>query len=178
MLCYGSPSKHTAAGLQWPRMTTRRDFLARLISLALFSIGTRAFAAPEAIEKIHRSEEEWRARLTPEQFRVLRHAGTEPKFSSPLDRHTATGEYRCAGCDLTLFTSDMKYDSRTGWPSFFTVIPGRVGTRRDYTLFFMPRTEYHCARCDGHQGHLFHDGPPPTGLRYCNNGVALRFVPG
>ena len=130
----------------------------------------------EPIGTIHRSEDEWRTLLTPEQFRVLRQEGTERRFSSPLDKMTATGEYRCAGCDLTLFTSEMKYDSTTGWPSFFTVIPGRVNTRFDHSLFFL-RTEYHCARCGGHHGHLFDDGPPLTGHRYCNNGVALTFVP-
>jgi peptide-methionine (R)-S-oxide reductase len=133
-------------------------------------------APDEPIRKIHRTETEWRALLTPEQFRVLRREGTEQRFSSPLDKLTDKGEYRCAGCELTLFTSDMKYDSKTGWPSFFTVIPGRVETKPDRSLFLV-RTEYHCARCGGHQGHRFDDGPKPTGLRYCNNGVALSFKP-
>ena len=156
----------------------RRQFLTSLTGLSALLVGRIALgqqAPVPAIEKIHRSEDEWRALLTPEQFRVLRHEGTEARFSSPLNPNTGKGEYRCAGCDLTLFTSEMKYDSKTGWPSFFTVIPGRVETKQDYWLI-LPRTEYHCARCGGHHGHLFHDGPRPTGLRYCNNGVALRFV--
>lgn len=136
-----------------------------------------ALAMPSPVESLHRSDDEWRALLTPEQFRILRQQGTEPKFSSALNRETRQGDYRCAGCDLGLFTSEMKYESGTGWPSFFTVISGRVKTKRDHTVFFMPRTEYHCARCESHQGHLFDDGPAPTGLRYCNNGLALRFVP-
>ena len=159
---------------------TRRTFFTAVLGLSALLVGRRAFGeddgTAEPIQKIHRSEDEWRKLLTPEQFRVLRKEGTERRFSSPLDQMTAKGEYRCAGCDLTLFTSEMKFDSKTGWPSFFTVIPGRVKTRLDHSLFFL-RTEYHCARCRGHQGHVFEDGPPPTGLRYCNNGVALTFVP-
>jgi peptide-methionine (R)-S-oxide reductase len=122
------------------------------------------------------SEAEWRERLTPEEFRVLRKEGTERAGTSPLDKTYAPGTYHCAGCDLPLFTSDMKFDSGTGWPSFFDVIDGAIETKRDFKLI-LPRTEYHCARCGGHQGHVFNDGPPPTGLRYCNNGVALRFAP-
>jgi peptide-methionine (R)-S-oxide reductase len=121
-------------------------------------------------------ESEWKARLTAEEFRVLRKEGTERAGSSPLDREKRAGTFVCAGCALPLFTSDMKFDSGTGWPSFFTVFDGAVGTKTD-TKFFMTRTEYHCARCGGHQGHVFNDGPRPTGLRYCNNGVALDFVP-
>ncbi|WP_084327199.1 peptide-methionine (R)-S-oxide reductase MsrB [Salinarimonas rosea] len=121
------------------------------------------------------SEAQWRERLTPEQFHVLRKEGTERAGTSPLDAEYRTGTFHCAGCDLPLFTSDMKFDSGTGWPSFFDTIEGAVETRRDFKLI-LPRTEYHCARCGGHQGHVFKDGPPPTGLRYCNNGVALRFV--
>lgn len=128
------------------------------------------------IEKVIRSNEEWRRLLSPEQFRVLRDEGTERPFTSPLNAEKRKGEYRCAGCDLPLFRSEMKYDSGTGWPSFFTVIEGRVETKVDFKLIY-PRTEYHCARCGGHQGHRFNDGPPPTGERWCNNGVALTFVP-
>ncbi|APE30097.1 peptide-methionine (R)-S-oxide reductase [Halomonas aestuarii] len=130
----------------------------------------------EGLEVLDLSEAEWRERLSDAQFDVLRQAGTEPAYSSPLDKETREGEYRCAGCDLLLFTSDMKYDSGTGWPSFFEHVEGHLLTSVDYFLVF-PRTEYHCARCAGHQGHVFEDGPEPTGLRWCNNGLALRFVP-
>ena len=122
------------------------------------------------------SDAEWRRRLTPEQYDILRREGTEPAGSSPLDREKRKGDYLCAGCDNLLFTSEMKYDSGTGWPSFFTAVDGALGTKTDYKLIW-PRTEYHCARCGGHHGHLFKDGPRPTGLRYCNNGIALKFVP-
>ena len=130
----------------------------------------------EGLEVLELSEAEWRERLSEEQFEILREAGTEPAFSSPLDKETREGEYRCAGCDLPLFTSAMKYDSGTGWPSFFTHVKGHLLTSVDYWMV-IPRTEYHCARCGGHQGHVFDDGPEPTGLRWCNNGLALRFVP-
>lgn len=119
---------------------------------------------------------EWRERLTDMEFYVLREEGTERAGTSPLDKEYGKGSYVCAGCGLELFTSEMKFDSRTGWPSFFTTIPGAVGTKEDRKLF-MKRTEYHCIRCGGHQGHVFKDGPQPTGLRYCNNGVALDFIP-
>lgn len=127
------------------------------------------------IEPLELSAEEWRERLTSEQYAVLREEDTEPAGSSPLDKEYGEGEYHCAGCDLLLFTSAMKYDSGTGWPSFFEHVEGHLLTKTDYYLVF-PRTEYHCARCGGHQGHVFEDGPQPTGLRWCNNGVALKFV--
>ncbi len=159
----------------------RRLFLAGLLGTASLPLIRATYSAnPEAtsakIEKIRRSDAEWRKVLTPEQFDVLREEGTERARSSPLNDEKRAGEYRCAGCDLALFTSDMKYDSGTGWPSFYTSIPGHLETKRDFKLI-LPRTEYHCARCGGHQGHIFDDGPPPTGKRWCNNGVALKFVP-
>lgn len=132
-------------------------------------------AAPD-IEMLVLSEEAWRERLSNDAYYVLRQEGTEPPFSSPLDNEVREGEYRCAGCDLPLFTSAMKYDSGTGWPSFYTHIEGHLLSKLDFKMIW-PRTEYHCARCEGHQGHVFNDGPEPTGLRWCNNGVALRFVP-
>ncbi|NMG55480.1 peptide-methionine (R)-S-oxide reductase MsrB [Aromatoleum aromaticum] len=158
----------------------RRLFLAALFGSAaaplVRSVEQSTEALPLKIEKIHRSDEEWRKLLTPEQFRVLRDDGTESAGSSPLNDEKRKGEYVCAGCELPLFTSDMKYDSGTGWPSFFTTIPGHVETKLDFRMI-LPRTEYHCARCGGHQGHVFDDGPPPSGKRWCNNGVALKFVP-
>ncbi|MGQ7245818.1 peptide-methionine (R)-S-oxide reductase MsrB [Halomonas sp. V046] len=128
------------------------------------------------VEPLELSDDEWRERLTPAQYDVLRDAGTEPAGSSPLDQEKREGEFRCAGCDLLLFTSAMKYDSGTGWPSFFEHVEGHLLSEVDYKILW-PRTEYHCARCGGHQGHVFEDGPEPTGLRWCNNGVALKFVP-
>lgn len=126
--------------------------------------------------EITRSEEEWRRILTPAQFHVLRRHGTERAGSSPLDKEYRPGTYACAGCGLPLFSSETKFDSGTGWPSFWAPIEGAVGTSEDRS-FFMTRTEVHCCRCGGHLGHVFDDGPPPTGLRYCMNGVALAFRP-
>ncbi len=122
------------------------------------------------------SPTDWKERLTPAEFNVLRREGTERPWSSPLNDEKRDGVFACRGCELPLFNADTKYDSRTGWPSFFDVIEGNVATKVDNKLF-LPRTEYHCARCGGHQGHVFTDGPRPTGLRYCNNGVALIFIP-
>ncbi len=118
----------------------------------------------------------WRARLTPEQFRVLRQHGTERAGTSPLNAEKRPGAFACAGCGAKLFDADTKFDSGTGWPSFFAPLEGAVGTTTD-RKFFMTRTEVHCARCGGHLGHVFPDGPRPTGLRYCMNGVAMRFEP-
>ena len=127
-------------------------------------------------EPLRKSEAEWKQTLDAAQFNVLRQEGTERPFSSPLNDEKRPGLFVCAGCTLPLFSSAMKFDSGTGWPSFFTLIPDHLGTKQDYKLI-VPRTEYHCVRCGGHQGHVFDDGPQPTGLRYCNNGVALRFIP-
>lgn len=122
------------------------------------------------------TDAQWRERLSPLAYQVLRHEGTERAGTSPLNDEHRRGVYHCRGCDLALFPSRFKFDSGTGWPSFFDVNDGAVGTRTDRSLG-MVRTEYHCARCLGHQGHVFNDGPQPTGLRYCNNGVALTFRP-
>lgn len=158
----------------------RRNFLA-LVGLA----GAAAFVGrdlaaveqkPGRADKVDKTDEEWRKVLTKEQYYILREEGTEPPRSSPLDKQYGKGIYVCAGCELPLFSSDTKYDSGTGWPSFYKPLPEAIETKLDFKLIY-PRTEYHCARCGGHQGHVFKDGPPPTGLRYCNNGLALKFVP-
>ncbi len=122
------------------------------------------------------SDDAWRKRLSPEQFEILRRRGTEIPGSSPLEHEHRAGTFACSGCDLPLFSSMTKFDSGTGWPSFFTSIPSHLVTKQDFQLI-LPRTEYHCARCGGHQGHVFDDGPAPTGQRWCNNGVALKFLP-
>jgi len=129
------------------------------------------------VDKIDKSDEEWRKLLTPQQYDVLRREGTERAFSSELNKQYAKGTYVCAGCELALFTSETKFDSGTGWPSFYAPIEGHTETKRDFKII-LPRTEYHCARCGGHQGHVFSDGPKPTGQRWCNNGVALTFISG
>jgi peptide-methionine (R)-S-oxide reductase len=131
---------------------------------------------PLPSEPLKLSKEEWRKRLNPTQFNILREEGTEPPGTSPLNNEKRPGVFVCVGCNLALFTSDMKYESGTGWPSFFTTIPGVFTNKTDYKLI-LPRSEYHCIRCGGHHGHVFDDGPPPTGKRWCNNGVALKFIP-
>ena len=159
-------------------MVTRRVFLeigAAGLALAAIRWSTVGPSAAETFA-VNYSEDEWHKRLTPNQYAVLRQAATETPFTSPLLHEERRGNFGCAGCDLDLFSSTTKFDSGTGWPSFFTLIPGSLATKQDFKLI-APRTEYHCVRCGGHHGHLFDDGPPPTGLRYCNNGVALRFIP-
>jgi peptide-methionine (R)-S-oxide reductase len=131
---------------------------------------------PESFE-INKTEEEWRKILTPAQFNVLRKESTERPGSSILDKEYGKGTFACAGCDLPLFVSDTKFNSGTGWPSFYDPIPNSIGTSVDGQLM-MKRTEVHCRRCGGHLGHVFEDGPKPTGLRYCMNGISMKFVPG
>ena len=138
--------------------------------------GRESAAKEMTVFEVTYSDEEWRSRLTPAQYHVLRQEGTERAGTSPLNQEKRAGTYHCAGCDLPLFSSETKYESGTGWPSFYAPLEDAIGTSEDRSLF-MTRTEVHCRRCGGHLGHVFEDGPPPTGLRYCMNGVALTFVP-
>ena len=160
-------------------MISRRGLMAGAGAVALIA-GLRwmqgsGVAATSAFE-IDKPDAEWRKLLTPAQYDVLRHHGTERPFSSPLDHEKRRGTFSCAGCDLPLFASDTKFDSGTGWPSFYQPLPDAVATSEDRS-FFMKRTEAHCRRCGGHLGHVFPDGPQPTGQRYCMNGAALTFAP-
>jgi peptide-methionine (R)-S-oxide reductase len=143
-------------------------------ALTFLSVG-RANGASRSFE-FALSDSDWRKRLGPERYRILREAGTERPYSSPLNKEHRRGTFACAGCGLPLFSSATKFDSGTGWPSFFRPLPNAIVTRADHSLF-MERTEVLCRRCGGHLGHVFDDGPRPTGLRYCMNGLALKFVP-
>jgi len=138
--------------------------------------GKQSAAEEMGVFEVTYSDEEWRNRLTPAQYHVLRQEGTERAGTSPLNQEKRAGTFHCAGCDLPLFSSETKYESGTGWPSFYAPLEGAIGTSEDRSLF-TTRTEVHCRRCGGHLGHVFEDGPPPTGLRYCMNGVAMTFVP-
>ena len=148
---------------------------AALAAMARFASSGQADTASAKTFEVTKTDEEWKKQLTPEQYYVLRKHGTERAGTSPLDKEYGPGTYACAGCDLPLFASATKFNSGTGWPSFHTPLENAIGTTSDRTLF-MARTEVHCRRCGGHLGHVFDDGPKPTGLRYCMNGVALKFV--
>jgi peptide-methionine (R)-S-oxide reductase len=164
-------------------MLSRRTFGIAAAAAAVLSgagamrwFGHKAQAEDRGSFEVAYSDEEWRRRLTSEQYYVLRAHGTERAGTSPLNGEKRAGAYHCAGCDLPLFSSETKYESGTGWPSFWAPLENAIGTSEDSSLF-MTRTEVHCRRCGGHLGHVLEDGPPPTGLRYCMNGVALKFVP-
>ncbi len=163
-------------------MLTRRQFTAAGAASLSFAIGltrpsgTAGAGSSKGTFEVTKTDAQWKAELTKEQYYVLRQHGTERAGTSPLDKIYEPGTYYCAGCEQALFDAETKYDSGTGWPSFYAPIDNAVGTSTDYKLIY-PRTEVHCSRCGGHLGHVFNDGPQPTGLRYCMNGVAMKFVP-
>lgn len=163
-------------------MMNRRNFLLSGVGLTAFaglglSISSHAGArAAEGTFEVTMSDEEWRKKLTPDQYEILRQEGTEPPFTSALLHEKRAGIFHCAGCEQALYSSKTKFDSGTGWPSFYEAMPDAVGTKTDKALF-VARTEVHCARCGGHLGHIFDDGPPPTGKRHCIDGLALTFAP-
>jgi peptide-methionine (R)-S-oxide reductase len=159
------------------RPLDRRHFLPGAISLIAIGFAATDTRAQTRAFEVTRSDGEWRRLLTPEQYAVLRKAKTERAGSSPLDREKRAGTFHCAGCDLALFSSATKYDSGTGWPSFWQPLDNAIATRQEAGFLFMAQTEVHCRRCGGHLGHVFNDGPKPTGLRYCMNGVAMTFEP-
>lgn len=156
----------------------RRGFITTILmggtAVSLTSLGAATSASGNF--EVTRTEAEWRSMLTDLQYKVMREEGTEPAGSSPLDKQYSKGTYHCRGCDLPLYPSDTKYDSGTGWPSFYKPLPNAVETKRDFKLIY-PRTEVHCRRCGSHLGHIFNDGPQPTGKRHCLNGVSLVFKP-
>lgn len=156
-------------------MMTRRGFVSTMLAVATAPLTASVSATRQIISKLEKPLAEWRRLLPLDAYRVLFEEDTERAGSSPLNDETRAGTYVCAACYLPLFDASTKYDSGTGWPSFYAPIEGRMGTKRDWKLIF-PRTEYHCVRCGGHQGHVFKDGPHPTGERWCNNGLALEFV--
>jgi len=161
-------------------MINRRTMLlgaaGTVAAFAALRWGLPTDAAPAGKFEIEKSDEEWRRILTPAQYDILRRHGTERAGTSPLNKEKRPGTFACAGCDLALFSAETKFESGTGWPSFYRPLPDAVGTSTDKS-YFMTRTEAHCRRCGGHLGHVFEDGPPPTGLRYCINGLALKFIP-
>ena len=154
----------------------RRRFIATLVGGVAVGVAASARLLAEGVTKLTKPLAEWRKLLSPAAYDVLFEEGTERPRSSPLNDEKRPGTFICAACYLPLFDASTKYESGTGWPSFYAPIEGRLETKRDWK-FVLPRTEYHCARCEGHQGHLFGDGPAPTGQRWCNNGIALMFVP-